>query len=62
MCHKTTDSKSIVIPLTHYDVEEVFDKLKNGDEDEVNWSFYTEEKAEPIHVKFIFVGEEEDYD
>ena len=27
--------------------------------DEVNWSFYTEEKAEPIHVKFIFIGEED---
>jgi hypothetical protein len=57
MCHKTTDSKSIVIPLTHYDIEEVFDKLKNGDEDEINWSFYTEEKAEQVRVKFIFVEE-----
>ena len=59
MCHMNNNNKTIRIPLSDYDVIELFRELIDGDgRDEIHWSFNPEGSQELINV--IFIKEEED--
>ena len=59
MCHMNNNKKTIRIPLSDYDVNELFRELIDGDgRDEIHWSFNPEGTQELINV--IFFKEEED--
>ena len=52
------NKKTIRIPLSDYDVNELFRELIDGDRDEIHWGFNPEGTQELINV--IFFKEEED--
>jgi len=54
------NKKTIRIPLSDYDVNELFRELIDGDRDEIHWGFNPEGTQELINV--IFFKEEEDGD
>ena len=54
------NKKTIRIPLSDYDVNELFRELIDGDRDEIHWGFNPEGTQELINV--IIFKEEEDGD
>jgi len=42
MCHMSNKNKTIVIPISEYDVEQ-FREITDGSGQEIHWSFHTEE-------------------
>jgi hypothetical protein len=58
VCHMNNNKKTIRIPLSDYDVDELFRELMDGNRDEIHWGFNPEGSQELINV--IFVRGEDD--